>query len=347
MREITLEIVAGITLRNLKPRVWDADSPHYLPSLSAVMVSYAEIVAAPSWRRRVMRDGLRETLGVPKSMRVYLDNGAFYFAFRGIEPDADEYEAFVEAARPDWYPVPHDFIPTPKMSLLEQQSCLERTMQINGRYTQNGYVSVLHASRVVSGYISALQAHEGLKDKSSLAIGGLVPNLLRSPKAQPFAEILGGLRLAREAFAGRKMHVFGIGGTATIHLAALLRLDSADSSGWRNRAARGIIQLPGSGDRMVADLGKWRGRAPGEAEWQILRDCPCPACQAEGLEGLRAGLARGFCHRATHNLWILLEEAKWMKAQLEANSYVRNYLDRLDNSTYKPIIRKLIEEDEF
>ena len=32
-------------------------------------------------------------------------------------------------------------------------------------------------------------------------------------------------------------------------------VDSVDSSGWRNRAPRGIMQLPGSGDRMVAELG--------------------------------------------------------------------------------------------
>ena len=56
-------------------------------------------------------------------------------------------------------------------------------------------------------------------------------------------------------------------------------MDSADSSGWRNRAARGIVQLPGSGDRIVADLGKWRGREPDTDEWKTLKDCQCPACQ--------------------------------------------------------------------
>jgi 7-cyano-7-deazaguanine tRNA-ribosyltransferase len=339
-----LEIVAGISLRNLNPRVWDDASPHYLPNLSAVMVSYAEFLAVPSWKRRVEREGLRTALEVPDSVRVYLDNGAFYFAFRGLEPDADAYEAFVEMARPDWYPVPHDYIPTPAMSLKDQRACLERTMTVNRRYTANGYVSVLHASRVVDEYIAALQGHEALCLKPALAVGGLVPNLLRSPKAQPYAQVVAGLRKARRAFADKQMHVFGIGGTATVHLAALLKLDSADSSGWRNRAARGIVQLPGSGDRLVADLGKWRGREPSPKEWETLRSCPCPACQQDGLEGLRASASRGFKHRATHNLSILLEEAAWMRQQLTAGTYAANYCDRLDNSTYKPLIATVVNE---
>jgi hypothetical protein len=39
------------------------------------------------------------------------------------------------------------------------------------------------------------------------------------------------------------------------YIAALLDINSVDSRGWRNRAACGIIQLPGKGDRIVADLG--------------------------------------------------------------------------------------------
>ena len=93
-----------------------------------------------------------------------------------------------------------------------------------------------------------------------------MPNLLRTSKAIPYKEILEGLRRVRQTFADEEIHVFGIGGTATLHLAALLGMDSVDSSGWRNRAARGIVQLPGSGDRIVANLGSWRGREPSEAD---------------------------------------------------------------------------------
>ena len=115
-----------------------------------------------------------------------------------------------------------------------------------------------------------MKRHEQLSVKPALALGGIVPNLLRTPKAVPYKEILEGLRHVRKTFADKEIHVFGIGGTATLHLAALLGMNSVDSSSWRNRAARGIVQLPGSGDRIVANLGSWRGREPSENEWKAL-----------------------------------------------------------------------------
>src|SRR5919106_1436422 len=84
--------------------------------------------------------------------------------------------------------------------------------------------------------------------------------LINYPKAMPYKDILNALRQVREDFSGKQVHIFGIGGTATLHIAALLGMDSADSSGWRNRAARGIVQLSGRGERFLAQLGNWRGR---------------------------------------------------------------------------------------
>lgn len=143
-------------------------------------------------------------------------------------------------------------------------------------------------------------------------------------------------------FRDKAVHVFGIGGTATIHLAALLDIDSVDSSGWRNRAARGIVQLQGSGDRMVANLGKWRGRTPSKAEWDKLRRCRCPACTANRIDGLKANGLNGFSNRATYNLWVLLDEARWLEKHLRAKTYAMNYRRRLDNSTYLPLVTQVL-----
>lgn len=75
-------IVAGLSLKNLKPRVWDHASLHHVPGLGAVMVSYAELHAMQTRRKCVMEAGLGNYLGVAKSTKVYLDNGAFYFLMR-------------------------------------------------------------------------------------------------------------------------------------------------------------------------------------------------------------------------------------------------------------------------
>jgi hypothetical protein len=299
-------VIAGLSLKNLNPRVWNPASPYFLPNLRAVMVSYAEFHQMPAQRRRAMVEGLHGHLEVPSGARVYLDNGAFYFLAREGETAIHHYETFVAAARPDWYPVPRDFIPSPAMSLAEQEDCLTRTMAINQSFRHDGFVPVMHVSEIIDRYIDAFRADAQLLDKPAIALGGIVPNLLRRPKARPYREVLSGVQRARAAFPDKALHLFGVGGTATLHIAALLGMDSVDSSGWRNRAARGIVQLEGSGDRVVANLGSWRGREPSELEWQRLRTCPCPACQQLGLESLKAGGKAGFAHRAAHNLWILL-----------------------------------------
>jgi hypothetical protein len=181
-----------------------------------------------------------------------------------------------------------DFIPTPQMTKMEQRRCFMRTMKVNRAYQHDGFVPVIHTGQFLEHYTEALRTDERLAAKPTLALGAMAPNLLRSPKAVPYTEILDGLVHVRQVFADKRIHVFGIGGTATLHLAALLEMDSVDSSGWRNRAARGIVQLPGSGDRAVAELGSWEGRKPGREEWEKLEACRCPACRKFGITGLKA-----------------------------------------------------------
>lgn len=337
-------VVAGLSLKNLEPRVWDPTSEYHVPALAAVMISYAEFHRMPARRTAAMTLGLRAYLGIPRRIEIYLDNGAFSFASQRQAPPLGEYQDFVERARPDWKPIPRDFIPIPSMSPQGQRGCFDKTMRMNLRYLHDGYVPVIHIGNHLLQYTDQVIADQRLAKKSLIALGGMVPNLLRKPKALPYSEILKGLRHVRRTFQDKSIHVFGVGGTATLHLAALNGFNSADSSGWRNRAARGIIQLPGSGERLLAQLGSWRGRRPSPTEWKTLRRCCCPACRRHGLEGLKASKLRGFCCRATHNLWVLLEENRWLEQQLAAGTYARNYEGRVDNSIYRPMIDELLDQ---
>jgi len=336
-------IVAGLSLKNLKPRVWDPTSPYYLASLAAVMVSYGEFHQMPAQMEKARRQGLRKYLGVPNHISIYLDNGAFYFLGAGGQAERRAYQEFVEAAQPDWYPIAFDVIPTPKMSNARQRQCFDSTMDANRAHTHDGFVPVIHISRMLGHYVKAIMRNPKLAAKEHVALGAIVPNLLRAPKAMSYETVLENLAHVRTTFHNKHLHIFGIGGTATVHLAALLGVDSVDSSGWRNRAARGIVQLPGSGDRMVANLGKWRGRAPTTEELERLRRCRCPACAIDGFDGIQADGLPGFCNRATHNLWILLQEARWLEKHFRAKTYEKNYRRRLDNSTYLPLIKKVVK----
>lgn len=336
-------IVAGLSLKNLKPRVWDPESHHFLPALRAVMVSYGEFHQMPAQMSEAKKLGLRRYLDIPRNVRIYLDNGAFYFLRTGDQAERRSYQEFVEEARPDWYPIAFDVIPTPRMSSAKQRECFNLTMEANRAYSHDGFVPVIHVCGLLDEYVKSIRRSPKLVAKSRIALGGMVPNLLRAPKALPYETLLENLSHVRSTFQNKSVHVFGMGGTATLHLAALLEIDSVDSSGWRNRAARGIVQLPGSGDRMVTNLGKWRGRIPSKEEWHKLQRCRCPACGANGVKGLKRDGIEGFCNRATHNLSVLLEEARWIEKHLGAQTYARNYRRRLDNSTYLPLIARLLE----
>ena len=342
-----MQVIAGLSLKNLKPRVWDPESPYYLPNLRAVMVSYADFHAMPWLRERAMKTGLQKFLDIPSDspVRVYLDNGAFYFLSRNEKmPEEKDYKAFVRKARPDWHPIPREWIPAPMMSPQKQTACRLATMKSNLRHNVDGFVPVAHVGPFLGKYTEGLKADAKTRKKPRIALGGIVPNLLRAPKALPYSQILDCLFQFRGDFPkGEKdLHIFGIGGTATVHLAALVGLDSADSSGWRNRAARGIVQLLGKGDRIAADLGGWRGRALTPQEKKELQSCECPACDKDGWRGMTKPRIEGFCHRATHNLWVILQEAEWATAKIQNGTYAEEYQSRLNNSVYMPLVRSAL-----
>ncbi|MBN3951881.1 MAG: hypothetical protein HWQ38_37640 [Nostoc sp. NMS7] len=216
-------------------------------------------------------------------------------------------------------------------------------MERNLNYQQGSYIPVIHISNFLEYYVDEIKKYKTLLDKPYIALGGIVPNLLRATKAMPYKKVLESIHHLREEFKPQKLHVFGIGGTATLHLAALLGIDSVDSSGWRNPAARGMIQLPGTGERIVADLGKWKGRRVSQEEEKRLQECTCPACYKYGLDGLKANGSYGFWNRATHNLWILLNEAELIKEHLDNKTYKDWYKGHLDNTTYRPLIEQVVE----
>jgi len=218
------------------------------------------------------------------------------------------------------------------------------TMAVNVAFEHDGFVPVIHISKMFNKYIDELQAHEKLGNKQSVALGGIVPNLLRAPKAISHQTLLKRLKSLRKEFASKNIHIFGVGGVSTLHLAAALEIDSVDSSGWRNRAARGIIQLPGKSERSVADLGSWKGRKLNDDEMADLKNCSCPACKNNGIEGLTFPKSQGFHNRATHNLWVLLQENKWIEERKNEGSYWSSYNRRIENSVYRNLIDTLAEE---
>jgi len=89
-----------------------------------------------------MEKGIHAYLGTDQRMLVYLDNGSFAYWRKGIEPPIDDYVEFVTECRPDWYPIPADYIPHPQLTSVEQKLLFNKTMQINLEYTGQGFVPI-------------------------------------------------------------------------------------------------------------------------------------------------------------------------------------------------------------
>ena len=333
-------LVAGISLRNLVPRFWDPESPYHLSGIHAVMVSTTDFVKMPSHTRRTKDLGLREHLGLPRGCRVFLDNGAFHTLSHDLRFDSRRYKQLVETIKPDWCPIPIEHIPHPSMSDKEQHRLFELTMRQNLKYRGSAYVPVMHVGACLPKFLRRFSGFEQQGHKvDRVGLGAMVPFLLRSKGADCRTQVIDDIISVRQRFPHARVHGFGIGGTATLHLATILGLDSVDSAGWRNRAARGIIQLEGTGDRVVAEFGNWRGRRLSPKERRTLKCCPCPACHKFGVRSLEQKGINGFAARATHNLYVLIKELRSAVERCQSSDYT-TWLDaHIDNRVYLPLLK--------
>ncbi len=335
-----MEVVAGLSLKNLRPRVWDRRSPEYVPRLAAVMLSFDEFGRRPALCQGAMAGGFSAVLGPGSAgVRVYLDNGAFACLIGGREPAIEAFKEFVAATRPAWHPVPADYIPRPSDSERRQRELFDKTVAVLEAHAGDGSCPVIHAGPWLERYLDVLRR---LNLTSRLAVGGLVPHLLNSEGARR-TRTIAALRGVRRAFPGT-IHAFGVGGVVTLHLAAALGFDSADSSGWRQRAARGLIVLRGSGERQAVRLGSWKGRGLDEDEWAGLGRCRCPACRAGGVEGLKATGVEGFSRRAVHNLATLLDEAALIDRHLGRGDFPAWSRRRIRGNRMAGLVALALEE---
>ena len=96
-------------------------------------------------------------------------------------------------------------------------------MAVNQKFDYDGYVPILHICRHLDEYFCQFEENEKLEKKKGLAIGGIVPNLLRASKAMSYEKILDGVFQVREKFANKKLHLFGVGRNLNITRRGIVR----------------------------------------------------------------------------------------------------------------------------
>ncbi len=219
---------------------------------------------------------------------------------------------------------------------------------------------------VVHGYSTqeiescVLKIEKILGEIKIIGIGSLVP-MVKSIKG---TNLIGGkwtfiemLIYLRKRLPNTIIHAFGIGGTMS-YLAFYCGIDSLDSNGWIQKAAYGVIQLPGISDRFITKkahgrpylkdgrIYKRNGKKFILNEKKIFLNCKCPICEpysnyldkdkawmekvkifeTEGSEGRKI--------RSIHNVYVFEQELKLIKKAIKSDKLDEFIEARLIKSNY-------------
>ena len=103
------------------------------------------------------------------------------------------------------------------------------------------------------------------------------------------------------------------------------------------------MQLPGCGERLIAELGNWRGRRPSDIEWEILEGVPVPRVPSAWTRWLESHQASRLLLQGHPQSMDTLEENRWLRHHIDGKTYAQNFDARVDNSIYLPIIGGLLK----
>ena len=317
-----------------KPKLWETSK------LDNIMVNAYFILKKASTYEKVCDRGIHNYLDY--NGLVMMDSGGFLFQKKeemNLEPlkVLDLYEK----SKPDIGVVlDHPF--DPKSSNKSNQKRWDITLKNTKTMIESN--SKVPLMPVLHGYSlkelgNACYDIKKIDDHPKLiGIGSLVPLIFsttagskRFPDCMQF--VMQSIRLIRNEFPDAMIHAFGIGSTLTMHLMYSVGTDSLDSTGWRIKAAYGMIQLPGVSDRHVKTRNNGR-KFLDASEQKILTKCKCPTCKGNIIDERMKILDENFIPRAVHNAWVFKKEEQSFKNAI-IDEKIEQFLEkRLKNSYY-------------
>ncbi|WP_297093056.1 tRNA-guanine transglycosylase [Thermococcus sp.] len=313
--------------------------------IEGVMLNAYDILKKPMISERIKKQKVHNYLkfdGV-----VAIDSGGFLFMKHNEVPISPE--KLVEVYE-EWKPnfavsLDHPIFPSLPENIIRkrQRNSLEnlKTMVEIKRGDNPVLIPVIHGynKESLEWYIREL---EKIGEFDIYGIGSLVP-LAKGIKGGKggLYKAIDVIMFIKKLIPDRKLHVFGVGSSLTMHIMFLSGADSIDSSSWRSKAAFGAIQLPGIGDRYITGKTseKYPDLSPNEVD--IVKRCQCPACREHGLEGLRTK----FTLRAIHNAWVYQKEIYKIRAHIKEGTYeeyVRSIIK--GHKVYKKIFEYILKQ---
>lgn len=281
---------------------------------------------------------------------ILMDSGGFLFQKKDdLDVDPLLILDLYERAKPDLGVIlDHPFNPseTDKVNRKRWNKTLKNTEIM---FDYNGNIDLMP---VIHGYDlkelkRAIRDIKKLSDPHMIGIGSLVPLLFRTNDANRFKNpinfVIDAIRTVREEFPNSLLHAFGVGSSRTMHLMYSLGVDSLDSTGWRIKAAYGIIQLPGIGDRYPITRNNGRPSLK-ESEKPILEKCQCPSCRKLSIDERIKLLNDSFKERAIHNAHLFLNEKKLFQKNIKEGNVKHFIQNRLDSGFFYKALNYVVKK---
>jgi tRNA-guanine family transglycosylase len=313
---------------NAQPKPWT----HF--KIDGLIVNAYEILQKNSANKNVKEKGIHQYLEFKGP--VTMDSGGFFFMMKKVlNVHPQEILELYELSKPD-FGVVLDHPLEPNLSYYQRKKRLLKSLE-NTKYMLHAernknpeLIPVVHgySKRTIAWYIKALHK---IGEFETYGIGSLVPSVFNSKGAGGINNVVKIVSYIRKLLPEKKIHVFGIGSTITMHLMFYTGANSIDSSSWRTKAAFGAIQLSGIGDRYITSKKRNRKyRDLSKTEGKILDQCKCPVCKKEGLEKLKTS----FKARALHNSWVFQKEVETARKLTKNGEYEEYVQDILSKSSY-------------
>ena len=320
-----------------------ASAPWKYFEVDGVLMNAYDFMQHPAAFQKVKTLGIHDYLGF--NGPVLMDSGGFMFMKKKImNVTAEEIISFYEETNPN-FGVVLDHPLFPSNSKEENRKRKLKTLQntkimMKKRTTKNPIlIPVIHgyADSEIKWYVNRLKK---MGEFPIYGIGSLVPALYNVRGVGGILNVMKVIMEIRKQIPHSKLHVFGTGGTLTMHLMFYAGANSLDSSAWRTKAAFGAIQMPGMGDRWITSaIRKKPYPQLSKEEKQKLEHCRCPMCRNFGLSRLKTD----FTARAIHNAWVHQQEVKKARKLIKENrydEYVSKMMKKTNFASLFSIIKK-------
>jgi 7-cyano-7-deazaguanine tRNA-ribosyltransferase len=295
--------------------------PWYFFKIDGLMLNAYEILHNDSVNKHVRNEGVHRY--VKFDGLISMDSGGFLFMKEdevSISPEI--ILTLYEESKPNFGVIlDHPLTPDLPREIMKTRllKTLENTKRMveKRRTTNPELIPVIHGydTKMIKQYIKKLRE---IEEFNIYGIGSLVPSVFNTKGVGGIYNVVRVVTFVKALLPNKIIHVFGVGSTLTMHLMFYAGADSIDSTSWRTKAAFGAIQLPGLGDRYITPRKRHKSYPKlTKEERRVLDECECPACEKEGLEGLR----KSFKLRALHNAWVYQKEIEKTRKLIKSGEY--------------------------